>query len=173
VFEIAERRKWMGEFTAEVRAQADGVQPVSDLIEKTRPDLVIRIADSVMDNSGDVHYVNFPNSGHISNLPDDAVIELPARIYADRYEAEPFGEMPRVLRSWLLRVIDAQELTLEAAMTGDRSLLRQALAVDPLTVSIEDSEHIIEDLMREEHDDLPPIWRQSASESGNPGMLSV
>ena len=160
VFEIDERRKWMREFHEEIHAQADGREPIRKLIDETRPDLVVRIANSIIDDSGEVHYVNFPNRGHITNLPDGAVIELPARIYADRYEGEVFGEMPRVLRSWLLRVIDAQELTLEAALSGDRELLLQALAVDPLTVSIEDAKHIIDDLMAAEGEDVPAAWRR-------------
>ena len=159
VFEIDERRKWMREFRNEVRRQADGLDPIDRLIAETRPDLVIRIADSILDDSGDVHYVNFPNRGHITNLPDGAMVELPARQYADRYEGEKFGEMPRVLRGWLLRVIDVQELTLEAAVTGDRRILRQALVADPLTMSIEDADHIIEDLFSAEGEDIPALWR--------------
>ncbi len=158
VFEIDERRKWMKSFNEEIRAQADGTMPVSELIAKTKPDLAIRLANSVLDDDGAVHYVNFPNRGHITNLPDNAVIELPARIYADRYEADPFGPMPPVLRSWLLRVIDTQELALEAIRTQDRRLLRQALVADPLTVSIEDADHIIEALFEAEGDDIPDGW---------------
>jgi alpha-galactosidase len=159
VFEIDERRKWMREFNEEIRQQADGAAPITQLIEKTRPDLVVRIANSILDDAGDIHYVNFPNAGNITNLPEGAMIELPARIYADRYEGEAFGDMPLVLRSWLLRIVDVQELTLQAAMTGDRQLLRQALVIDPLTVSIEDAEHIIDDLLAAEADDLPAVWR--------------
>lgn len=160
IFPIEERRKWMGEFNDEIRQQADGRQPVTELIAKTKPDLVVRLANSILDNAGDRHFVNFPNRGHIPNLPENAMIELPARIYADRYEGEVFGEMPPVLRSWMLRVVDVQELTLEAAMTGSRQALRQALAADPLTVSLEDAEHIIDDLLAAEADDLPEVWRR-------------
>ena len=159
IFEIAERRKWMKSFNEEIRRQAAGQEPIDKLIRETKPDLVIHLADSAMDNAGAWHFVNFPNRGHITNLPENASIELPAKIYADRYEGEIFGEMPPVLRSWLLRVIDTQELTLEAAMTGNRKTLRQALIADPLTVSIEDSDHIIDELLKAEKSDLPPQWR--------------
>lgn len=159
VFPIEERRKWMRSFNAEIRAQASGEAPIDDLLRNTHTDLAIKLADSILDNAGETHFVNFPNRGHITNLPDGAEIELPARIFADGYQAEVFGEMPPVLRSWLLRVIDTQELTLEAAMTGDRRLLRQALIADPLTVSIEDADHIIDDLLAAERDDLPETWR--------------
>jgi alpha-galactosidase/6-phospho-beta-glucosidase family protein len=85
-----------------------------------------------------------------------------ARIYADRYETEIFGEMPPVLRSWLLRVVDVQELTLKAALTGSRLALRQALLADPLTVSFEDIDHIIADLFKAESNDLPSMWAKDA-----------
>jgi len=160
IFPIEERRKWMRSFNEEIRRQAAGQEPIDALIRDTRPDLVIRLADAVLDNAGIRHFVNFSNRGHIANLPDGAIIELPARIFADRFEGEIFGEMPPVLRSWLLRIIDTQELTLEAAMTGSRTALRQALIADPMTVSIEDADHIIDDLLAAEKDDLPAIWRQ-------------
>jgi len=161
IFEIEERRKWMRSFNEEIRRQAAGQEPIDGLIRDTRTDLAIKLADSILDNAGDRHFVNIPNRGYISNLPDEAIVELPARIYADRYEAEPFGEMPPVLRSWLLRIIDTQELTLEAAMTGSRKALHQALIADPLTVSIEDADHIIDDMLEAEKDDLPAIWREA------------
>jgi alpha-galactosidase/6-phospho-beta-glucosidase family protein len=43
-------------------------------------------------------------------------------------------------------------------MTGSRTALRQALIADPMTVSIEDADHIIDDLLAAEKDDLPAIW---------------
>jgi alpha-galactosidase len=159
VFPIQERRKWMKEFNEEVRRQADGKESIAELIRDTKPDLVIRLADSVLDDAGETHFVNFPNRRNISNLPAGAIVELPARIFSRYYEGAKFGEMPPVLRSWLLRVLDVQELTLEAAMTGNRRTLVQALVADPLTVSIEDAEHVVEDLLRAERDDLPAIWR--------------
>ena len=159
IFQIEERRKWMRTFNEEIRRQAAGTESITKLIADTKPDLVIHLAQSALTNAGATHFVNFPNRGHITNLPAGATIELPARIYADRYEADVFGEMPPVLRSWLLRIIDTQELTLEAAMTGSRSALRRALIADPLTVSIEDADHIIEELLKAEQADLPPLWR--------------
>ncbi|NQU09291.1 hypothetical protein HQ590_00750 [bacterium] len=159
VFEIDERRKWVKSFNEEIRPQAAGQQSIDKLINETKPDLTVRIADSILRDAGEVQFVNIPNRGYITNLPDDAVVEVRAKIYADRYEAEVFGEMPPVLRSWLLRIVDVQELTLEAALTGSRRAVRQALIADPLTVSIEDTDRIIADLMQAERDDLPPLWR--------------
>jgi alpha-galactosidase len=159
IFEIDERRKWMKSFNEEIRRQADGIESVEKLISTTKPDLVIYIADSIIDNAGDTHFVNFPNHGNITNLPDNVVIELPAKIYKNHFKGEIFGEMPSVLRSWILRIIDVQELTLEAAMTGSRRVLRQALIADPLICSFEEAEHIIDDLIQTEREDLPEIWR--------------
>ena len=159
IFEIDERRKWMKSFNAEIRRQADGKESIDKLVRDTKPDLIIQIADSILKDAGDVHLVNVPNHGYIANLPEGAVVEVPARIYRDRYEAEVVGEMPPVLRSWLLRVVDVQELTLEAAMTGNRRALRQALLADPMTVSFEDADHIIAALFKAEAKDVPSKWR--------------
>ena len=159
VFPIDERRKWMKSFNEEIRRQADGTEPVDKLIAATKPDLVVRVADAMIDGGGETHFVNFPNRGHISNLPDGAVVELPATFGKDGFTPGIYGEMPPVLRSWLLRVIDAQELTLEAAMTGSRRALRHALMVDPLTFSFETADRVIDELIRAEGDDLPPMWR--------------
>jgi alpha-galactosidase len=159
LFQISERRKWMKEFHQEIEEQAAGTRSVDDLIDNTHPDLTIRIANSVLDDSGEAHHVTFPNHGHITNLPESTMVELMARVYRDRFEGEVFGDMPRVLRGWMMRVADVQELTLEAALSGDSRLLRQALAADPLTVSLEDTDHIIADLIAAEGDDIPPSFR--------------
>ena len=160
VFPIDDRRQWMKSFNEEIRRQADGTSPVDALIAQTKPDLAVRVADAMIDGGGETHFVNFPNKGHIANLPDGAVVELPATFGKDGFAPAAYGEMPPVLRSWLLRVIDVQELTLEAAMTGSRRALRQALTADPLTFSFETADRVIDELIRVEEKDLPPAWRK-------------
>jgi alpha-galactosidase/6-phospho-beta-glucosidase family protein len=159
IFPIQERRKWMRSFHREIRRQADGRESVDKLIAETKPDLVIRVIDAMLDDSGTRHFANFPNRGLISNLPDEATVELPARIYRRGFVGEAYGELPPILRSWILRVLDVQELTLEAAMTGSRRALRQALIADPMIFSFEEADAIIDDLIRTEGDDLPEVWR--------------
>ncbi len=58
------------------------------------------------------------------------------------------GELPAGLAAVLGRHATVQELTVQAALTGDRDLLRQAMAADPLLDATLEP-HEIEALMHE------------------------
>jgi alpha-galactosidase len=66
--------------------------------------------------------------------------------------------MPTGLLSLQQRLIDTHELTAEAAVTGDRALLRRAMMTDPLCVNIRDGDAIISELLEKEKPALPGYW---------------
>jgi alpha-galactosidase len=81
---------------------------------------------------------NVPNRGHISNLPEDATVEVP--IYADREGLHPFriGKLPPQLAALNQSNLTSQSLAADAAITGDPELVFWAVATDPLTQSVLD-----------------------------------
>lgn len=76
--------------------------------------------------------VNLPNEGQVANLPRDAVVETMGTIRRDRAEGDEPAELPPALLSVVLPHVLRQEMTVEAAMTGNRWLALQILATDPL-----------------------------------------
>ncbi|PJJ71729.1 alpha-galactosidase [Diaminobutyricimonas aerilata] len=76
-------------------------------------------------------HANVVNRGLISNLPEGAVVEVPARVSADGIEPVAVGAIPAQGAVHNRTYLSVAELTVEAARTGDRDLVKQALLVDP------------------------------------------
>jgi alpha-galactosidase len=73
---------------------------------------------------------NIPNQGVVSNLPKDAVLEIPCVATQHGIVAPPLGEIPTPIAAVLLRRLGAVEAIVEAAVTGNRKLFAQALVLD-------------------------------------------
>jgi alpha-galactosidase len=63
-----------------------------------------------------------------------------------------------MVRGLTCQVLDTHEMTAEAAMTGDRALLRRALLTDPICNNIADADACIAELLAAERDALPAFW---------------
>jgi alpha-galactosidase len=88
------------------------------------------ILDSVRRDRRRWYSVNLPNRGTVPNLPLDAIIETPAIATADGLHPVPIGELPAAITAILLRRFAAAEATVEAAVTGNRKLMVEALILD-------------------------------------------
>ena len=72
--------------------------------------------------------VNLPNNGYISNLPSDAVVEVPAVVSGKGIYGLGMGDLPRGIASLCVNQINVQHLVVEAGATGNRELALQALS---------------------------------------------
>lgn len=76
-------------------------------------------------------HVNVPNRGLITNLPEGAVVEVPATVDADGIRPERFGDVPAAGAALNRTYLSVADLTIRAARAGDPALVRQAVLVDP------------------------------------------
>lgn len=118
-------------------------------------DTACSIISSIYNNKHEVHVVNVPNQGTTPDLPDDAVIETSAVI--NKLGAHPlaYGRLPVRIRGLIQSVKAFEELTVEAAMTGDTSIALLALVNHPLVPSVEVAQHILNDYLAANRDFLP------------------
>jgi 6-phospho-beta-glucosidase len=86
----------------------------------------------IHDDAGSVQVVNVRNDGAIPNLPGDVVVEMAARIGRDGATAIPTAPLRADLDALVRGAKDYELLTIEAALTGDRSLAALALVTNPL-----------------------------------------
>jgi alpha-galactosidase len=115
-----------------LHAQADGTAPLPDARDQEAERLVA-ILEALVSSTDSVELaVNMPNAGKISNLPREAVVEVPAVVGAGRITGQAVGPLPAAIAAVLTARSAQQELTVQAAVTGDRRLALQALALDPL-----------------------------------------
>ncbi|MFD2329323.1 6-phospho-beta-glucosidase [Cohnella sp. GCM10020058] len=93
----------------------------------------VRLMKSIYTDKGDIQVVNVRNGGIISCLPDDASIEVNCVIKADgAHPLQLAAPLSPQIRGLLQLVKSYEELTIEAAVHGDRHAALQALTVHPL-----------------------------------------
>lgn len=136
--------------------QAYGRAPVSlrepDISGETfrDEDLFIDVLNASMGGREIFRTVNLPNVGQAANLPQGAVLEATTLVSGAGFQPLCFGELPPGLTAILLRIIGAQELTVEAALKGDRKLAIQALVAGE-TVRTEAEAERMMDVILETH----------------------
>ena len=76
--------------------------------------------------------VNVRNDGLIPNLPAEAVVEVPGMVDGRGVHGIAVGALPEGIAGILAARARQQELTVDAALTGDRALALQALPCEML-----------------------------------------
>ena len=76
--------------------------------------------------------VNLPNTGQVTTLPDGAITECMGVADAGGVKARDQVAVPSVLGECLRRVHASQELTVEAALTGNRTTVLEAMLTDQM-----------------------------------------
>lgn len=76
--------------------------------------------------------VNLPNRGQIPNLPADAVVETWAHATWNSIAPVHAGPVPISILGMLQSIVSEEEIAVDAALTGDRAKVRQAMHVSPL-----------------------------------------
>jgi alpha-galactosidase len=135
-----------------------GATPISQYMTSFGPDHATDLIENMVGGLGKPFYVNTLNAGAVTNMADDAFLELICDIDMHGPRPRPVGDMPRGLRSLQEVVLDTHELTAEAVALGDKNMLRRAFLIDPLTNSIGDTEALIKELMDAQRDAIPQHW---------------
>jgi alpha-galactosidase len=94
--------------------------------------VVADVMAAVIEARAETFIVNTVNDGLIPNLPATVAVEVPAVVDGQGVHPVGIGKLPPGLAAVLSRHALVEELTAEAALTGSHSLLRQAMAADPL-----------------------------------------
>lgn len=103
--------------------------------------------------------VTMPNAGQISNLPPGTAVETWASVSSNGIHPEISGEVPDVVAGSMLTIVGEQELAVEAALTGDRRLLYQALYVSPILQDKEAAEWLGDELLEANRAYLPQFFK--------------
>jgi alpha-galactosidase/6-phospho-beta-glucosidase family protein len=99
--------------------------------------------------------VNVRNDGLIPNLPAEAVVEVPGMADGRGVHGIAVGALPEGIAGILAARARQQELTIDAALSGDRSLALQALLADPLVPSVEAAERMLDQALEAHAPYLP------------------
>jgi alpha-galactosidase len=159
IWDVNERYKRHDEMWQQVDDFISGKIPISEYMKKFKPDHATDVIESMVGDLKKPFYINTFNNGAVTNMAKDAFLELCCDVdIKNGPRPRPVGEMPRGIRGMQELVLDTHELTVEAAVTCDRRILRRAMLTDPLVNSIGDADAIIKELLEAEKEVLPPEW---------------
>lgn len=126
---IAQRQAHQDGYVADVDAWLSGDKELQTWQSGELPAPVI---DSLLTGERREAPVNIPNTGQIPGLPEGAVVESMCVIDADGVRGRDRAALPPPFAEMVRRTVAVQELTVEAALTGDRALAEEAFLLDPL-----------------------------------------
>ncbi|MBC8229089.1 alpha-glucosidase/alpha-galactosidase [bacterium] len=99
--------------------------------------------------------LNVPNDGYISNLKQDAIVEIPAIVGADRIYGLGMGALPTAIAAIMELQLHIMDLVVEAAVTGDRQTALEALIIDPNVPDPATAEKILDEMLLAQSELLP------------------
>jgi len=148
-------------FYAEMEAQALGEKPLDERIFERKPgehEKLLEILHSIEYDERRIFSANLPNHGAVPNLPYDAILEMPVVATATGLRPLSIPDFPESLAAIINRKIAAIRLTVEAALTGSRKLLVEALLADGAVTDPGIAEKLGEELLEAHREYLPNFF---------------
>jgi 6-phospho-beta-glucosidase len=118
----------------------------------------VQLLASLVDGGGDVQVVDVRNGTTLAGLPEDAVVEVPARI--DHAGAHPLAQAPLApeLLGLVQQVAAYERLAVEAARGGDRDVALLALLTNPLVAQYQVAAPLLAALLDANRAHLPRFF---------------
>ncbi len=114
----------------------------------------VALTSSLLADTGDVQVVNALNGSTLPFLPDDAVIEVPARVDAQGAHPLPVRPLEPLYAGLVASVTAYERLALEAALKGGRDRVFEALLAHPLIGQIEYADRLTDELVAHNREHL-------------------
>ncbi len=118
-------------------------------------DAACNLIESIYTNRCDIQYVNIQNKGTIIDLPYDCAIEAASIITKDGPKPISVGKLRNSIRGYIQMVKGFEELTIDAAISGDRDKAVLALNMNPLCPSDEIANIVVDELIAAHKKYLP------------------
>jgi 6-phospho-beta-glucosidase len=117
-----------------------------------------QLITSLHEGTGDLQVVNVRNEGALPDLPDDAVVEILARIDRDGAHPIPVAPLPPEMLGLVEHVKAYERLAVRAATTGDRTIALKALMTNPLVRDYRTAVPLLEALLEANRQHLPRFF---------------
>ncbi|SBN62677.1 6-phospho-beta-glucosidase [Curtobacterium sp. 9128] len=119
----------------------------------------IDVLSSILGDRGDVQVLNVRNDGTFPFLPDDHVIEVPARVTRQAITPLPVAPLDADMVGLVSHVAGYERLALDAAVHGGRDRVLRAMWAHPLVGQVDKAEKLTDLLLAANAEHLP--WTRS------------
>lgn len=116
---------------------------------------MVRVAASLAYNLRETYLVIVPNHGAISNLQDDAMVEVPAALGSDGPKPFAVGQIPTFQKGMIEGQLAYEKLVVDAWYEGSRQKLVNALTLNRTVVNVPTAQAIVDDILAENREYLP------------------
>ena len=110
-------------------------------------DIAVQVMLAIATDTRQEFHVNTANQGAIANLPPEAIVEVPALIDGSGVRPLSMGDLPENVVGFMHGLLAWQERSVDAALTGDRSLVVQALMSHPWVRSTTVADQLCDELL--------------------------
>jgi alpha-galactosidase len=129
-----------------VKLSGRSVEYCSYILEAVETDNIFRLNGNVR------------NDGYISNLPEGCCVEVPIFVDSRGLHPESVGALPPPCAAMNQSNVTVQELTVQAALSGDPEYAMHAVAMDPLTSAVctlKEVREMVTEMLKAEREWLP------------------
>lgn len=130
---VDDREQWLAYFIREF----ERLRSTDDLPDEPSGEMVAAIVDARLRDVARDLPLNIANHGQVPDLPAEVVVESMVTVDGQGVRGRDVTPLPTVLAEQVRRISAEQELVVEAAVSGDRTLVRDALLLDPLAGRID------------------------------------
>jgi len=132
-------------------AMAKGEMPIHMDLTKHHTDvghgdLAVSVIAAIAGDECQEFHVNVRNEGAITNLPREAIVEVPALVDGSGVRPLCMGALPRGVLGLTQSLVAWEELTVDAALSGDEDLVVQAILAHPWTRSTQQAEGVCNEM---------------------------
>ncbi len=118
-----------------------------------------QMVNAHFNNLGETHILNTKHGGAVAGWPADWVLEMPCRVDRRGVHPIPAEPLPPVCFGLIAQVKSYELLTIEAAVSGDRTAAYQALLAHPLGPPADRVQEVLDDLLETNREHLPAFWK--------------
>ena len=150
------RKAWRERLFTRLREIADGKHPVTAIGRSAEPEMTTPMVRGL--GLGEAMYmpaVNIPNTGYLTNLQPDGIVEVPAMVNGYGVHGVVVGDLPDIVAGWCNLHLSIQKLTADAGATGSREKALQAFMLDPMVNDLSLAEEVMDGLFKAHKGFLP------------------
>lgn len=123
-------------------------------------DVACNLISSIYNDKGDIQTLNVRNNGAITDLPDDAVVEVNCVVTKQGPIPLTVGSLPVAINGLIQQLYSFTKLAIEAAVAGSYEKALLALCINPLITNDIDAKKILDEMLEAHKDYLPQFFRR-------------